>query len=123
MFKKPTYVNKDESRIPPGQTVTDKFPVLTDGPAPNVEKSEWIFEVRYQNELLRSYSWEEFNSLKQETITTDIHCVTRWSKLDTVWNGVYVEDLLNGLIDSYTNDYLLKKKEDFDFTQDELLFD
>ena len=57
-FKKPYKVEKDEDNsVPPGQTVTDKFPVLTDGPAPNVEKSEWIFEVRYQNELLRSYSW------------------------------------------------------------------
>jgi len=107
-FKKPLKVEKDENnRVPPGQTVTDNFPVLTDGPAPDVEKSEWVFEIKYQNELLRSFDWEEFNNLKQETITTDIHCVTRWSKLDTVWNGVYVEDLLDGLIDPKNHKFVM----------------
>ena len=99
-FKKPLKVEKDENnRVPPGQTVTDKFPVLTDGPAPEVNKDEWVFEIKYENELLRSFNWEEFNDIKQETIETDIHCVTRWSKLDTVWTGIYIEDLLDGIID------------------------
>ena len=97
MFKRPLKVNNQDNRVPPGQTVTDKFPVLTDGPAPEVEKSEWVFEIKHENEILRSFNWEEFNNLKQETIETDIHCVTRWSKLDT-FNGVYIEDLLDGLV-------------------------
>ena len=55
-FKKPLKVEKkDGDRVPPGQTVTDKFPVLTDGPAPTVEKSEWVFEIKYENEVLRSF--------------------------------------------------------------------
>ena len=107
-FKKPLKVEKkDGDRVPPGQTVTDKFPVLTDGPAPIVEKSEWVFEVKYENEVLRSFNWEEFNNLKQETIETDIHCVTRWSKLDTVWNGVYIDDLVDGLIDKEKHKFVM----------------
>ena len=107
-FKKPLKVEKkDGDRVPPGQTVTDKFPVLTDGPAPTVEKSEWVFEIKYENEVLRSFNWEEFNNLKQETIETDIHCVTRWSKLDTVWNGVYIDDLVDGLIDKEKHKFIM----------------
>ena len=107
-FKKPLKVEKnDGDRVPPGQTVTDKFPVLTDGPAPTVEKSEWVFEIKYENEVLRSFNWEEFNNLKQETIETDIHCVTRWSKLDTVWNGVYIDELVDGLFDKEKHNFVM----------------
>ena len=56
-FKKPLKVEKNENnRVPPGQTVTDKFPVLTDGPAPEVKKDEWVFEIKYENEILRSFN-------------------------------------------------------------------
>ena len=80
-------------RVPPGQYVTDDFPVLSAGPTPHTALANWTFSITGGGEP-KSWSWEEFRALPTETISTDIHCVTRWSKLDTAWEGVSVDTLL-----------------------------
>jgi DMSO/TMAO reductase YedYZ molybdopterin-dependent catalytic subunit len=87
----------DPARVPPGQYVTLDFPVLSAGPTPRTPLSEWTFEVSGLREGTRSWSWEEFNDLPTETFTVDIHCVTKWSKLDTTWTGVSLDVLLDGV--------------------------
>jgi DMSO/TMAO reductase YedYZ molybdopterin-dependent catalytic subunit len=87
----------DSSRIPPGQHLTTAFPVLSAGPTPHTPLDEWTFTVRGAVDRTVSWTWEEFLALPSRTFTTDIHCVTRWSKLDTVWTGVAVDTLLAGL--------------------------
>jgi DMSO/TMAO reductase YedYZ molybdopterin-dependent catalytic subunit len=86
-------------RLPPGQYSVRNFPVLSAGPTPRTPLEEWSFSVRGAVEPERSWSWEEFRALPSETITKDIHCVTKWSKFDTVWEGVSVDTLLEGLED------------------------
>ena len=84
-------------RVPPGQYLVDDFPVLSAGPTPETPVEEWTFTITGDVDAPRQWSWEEFLALPSETITTDIHCVTRWSKLDTVWEGVSVDTLLEGV--------------------------
>jgi DMSO/TMAO reductase YedYZ molybdopterin-dependent catalytic subunit len=86
----------DASRVPPGQYVTDDFPVLSAGPTPHTPLDEWTFTV-VDGDIRVSWTWKEFQALPRETVTKDIHCVTTWSKLDTVWEGVSVDTLLDGI--------------------------
>ena len=81
-------------RVPPGQYLTRDFPVLSAGPTPHVPLSEWTLSVTGEAEEAKRWTWEEFRALPSETVTCDIHCVTKWSKLDTVWEGVAVDTLL-----------------------------
>jgi DMSO/TMAO reductase YedYZ molybdopterin-dependent catalytic subunit len=81
-------------RLPPGQYETRDFPVLSAGPTPHVPLAKWDFTVRGLGSRLARWSWEEFQALPHEMITKDIHCVTKWSKFDTVWEGVAVDTLL-----------------------------
>src|ERR1041385_2210285 len=83
-------------RVPPGQYVTDDFPVLSAGPTPHTPLDEWTFAIEGGAQPVR-WTWEEFRALPSEAITKDIHCVTKWSKFDTAWEGVSVDVLLNGL--------------------------
>lgn len=83
-----------DDRLPPGQYLTDDFPVLSAGPTPAIRQDEWTFSVRDGDQALRSWTWDEFTALPAEDITVDIHCVTRWSRLDTAWRGVAIDDLL-----------------------------
>jgi DMSO/TMAO reductase YedYZ molybdopterin-dependent catalytic subunit len=85
----------EEGRVPPGQYVTQDFPVLSAGPTPHTPLPEWTFSIRQGGKTLKSWTWQEFRVLAAETVTVDIHCVTRWSKLDTVWRGVSVDTLLD----------------------------
>jgi DMSO/TMAO reductase YedYZ molybdopterin-dependent catalytic subunit len=87
----------DPGRLPPGQYVTADFPVLSAGPTPRLDLDTWAFEVTGATEQPRSWTWEEINALPMETVTRDIHCVTKWSKLDTVWTGVSLDVLLDGI--------------------------
>jgi DMSO/TMAO reductase YedYZ molybdopterin-dependent catalytic subunit len=84
----------DPSRIPPGQYLTHDFPVLSAGPTPHTPLDQWTFSVNGQVDDARSWTWEELNALPSDTFTVDIHCVTKWSKLDTSWTGVSVDTLL-----------------------------
>ena len=81
-------------RLPPGQYETRDFPVLSAGPTPRVQLAKWDFVVQGLGSPMARWSWEEFQALPMETITKDIHCVTKWSKFDTVWSGVSVDTLL-----------------------------
>ncbi len=83
-----------EDRVPPGQYVTNDFPVLSAGPTPHTPLDQWTFSIRQGGDTTRSWNWQEMRALPSETITADIHCVTRWSKLDTQWQGVSVDTLL-----------------------------
>ena len=87
----------DPSRVPPGQYVTRDFPVLSAGPTPHTPLADWSFTIEGEVEKPASWSWEEFLALPSEAIGTDIHCVTKWSKLDTVWTGVSLTVLLAGV--------------------------
>jgi DMSO/TMAO reductase YedYZ molybdopterin-dependent catalytic subunit len=84
----------DPSRVPPGQYVVNAFPVLSAGPTPHTPLDEWSFTIQGAVDEPTSWSWEEFVALPTETFTVDIHCVTKWSKLDTSWTGVSVDTLL-----------------------------
>jgi DMSO/TMAO reductase YedYZ molybdopterin-dependent catalytic subunit len=84
----------DPTRVPPGQYVTRDFPVLSAGPTPHTPLAEWTFEIRGVVAEPRSWSWDELLALPSETPTVDIHCVTKWSKLDTAWRGVSLDTLL-----------------------------
>ena len=84
-----------EGRIPPGQYVTDDFPVLSAGPTPHTPLDQWTFSIRKDGATRRSWTWDEMRALQDETVTADIHCVTRWSKLDTQWQAVSIDTLLD----------------------------
>ena len=83
----------DPGRVPPGQYVTADFPVLSAGPTPRTALRDWSFAIT-GGDAPKSWTWEEFRALPAEPVTADIHCVTRWSKLDTDWQGVSVDTLL-----------------------------
>ncbi|MGA7148154.1 MAG: sulfite oxidase-like oxidoreductase [Microbacterium sp.] len=82
---------ESNQQLPPGQYLTDDFPVLSAGPTPRIDTAEWSFEVRSESSHRVSWSWDEFLALGTEDIATDIHCVTRWSKLGTSWRGVSLD--------------------------------
>lgn len=82
------------NRVPPGQYVTDDFPVLSAGPTPHVQLDQWRFTIEQLGKEIASWSWEEFLRLPAQEFVADIHCVTKWSKLDTHWQGVSIDTLL-----------------------------
>jgi DMSO/TMAO reductase YedYZ molybdopterin-dependent catalytic subunit len=84
-------------RVPPGQYVTPGFPVLSAGPTPRIGLDDWRFEIVGEVDQPRAWSWTEMMALPAEEATVDIHCVTKWSKLDTTWRGVSVDTLLEGV--------------------------
>jgi DMSO/TMAO reductase YedYZ molybdopterin-dependent catalytic subunit len=84
-------------RLPPGQHLVRDFPVLSAGPTPAMAVSRWTFSISGEVDEPRRWTWEEFRALPSQTVTRDIHCVTKWSKLDTVWEGVSVDTLLEGV--------------------------
>ncbi len=84
----------DSGRVPPGQYVTDDFPVLSAGPTPHTPTADWTFSIRKAGETAKSWSWQEMRALPAQEVSADIHCVTRWSKLDTAWQAVSIDTLL-----------------------------
>jgi DMSO/TMAO reductase YedYZ molybdopterin-dependent catalytic subunit len=86
----------EPDRLPPGQYVTDDFPVLSAGPTPRTPLEQWSFSI-VNGEETKRWSWEELNALPSETLTRDIHCVTRWSKFETTWEGVSLDTLLESV--------------------------
>ena len=87
----------DPSRVPPGQYVVEDFPVLSAGPTPRTPVERWSLTVDGAVDAARTWSWDELRALPAETFTTDIHCVTKWSKLGTTWTGVSLDTLLDGV--------------------------
>ncbi|MFP5487699.1 MAG: molybdopterin-dependent oxidoreductase [Acidimicrobiia bacterium] len=84
----------DPDRLPPGQYVTDRFPVLHLGPVPSWEPSTWTLEIGGDAVAACSLTWSDFRDLPVTELVADIHCVTKWSKFDVVWRGVTLDDLL-----------------------------
>ena len=82
-------------RLPPGQYETRDFPVLSAGPTPRTPLATWDFTIKGVNDRSVKWTWDELGALKHETPTVDIHCVTKWSKFDTRWEGISVDTLLN----------------------------
>ena len=85
---------RSEGRLPPGQSLTQKFPVLHYGPVPRFTPATWNFRAWGEIEEELFLNWEQFNQLPRTKILMDIHCVTRWSKFDTEWEGVALRSLL-----------------------------
>jgi DMSO/TMAO reductase YedYZ molybdopterin-dependent catalytic subunit len=81
-------------RLPPGQYLVEDFPVLSAGPTPDVRLEEWRFTIRSETGSDHSWSWAGLLALPAETPVVDIHCVTKWSKLDTRWSGVSIDTLM-----------------------------
>ncbi|WP_422774752.1 molybdopterin-dependent oxidoreductase [Plantactinospora sp. WMMC1484] len=86
-----------EPNLPPGQYLTEDFPVLSAGPTPRVPLAEWEFVITTETGDEHRWSWDEMWALPNETPTVDIHCVTHWSKLGTNWQGVSLDTLLDGV--------------------------
>jgi DMSO/TMAO reductase YedYZ molybdopterin-dependent catalytic subunit len=84
-------------KLPPGQYETQGFPVLSAGPTPRIPLDRWQFTIATEQGKTHSWSWPQFLSLPQEEVRVDIHCVTKWSKFDTVWQGVAVDTLLRNV--------------------------
>ena len=82
-------------RVPPGQYVTGDFPVLSAGPTPRIPLDQWRFVIEQTGREVAAWSWEQFLQLPAQQFRVDIHCVTKWTKLDTSWEGVSVDTLLD----------------------------
>ncbi|HEY7583222.1 MAG TPA: sulfite oxidase-like oxidoreductase [Acidimicrobiia bacterium] len=96
-FKGRRQVEAVSDRVPPGQYVTDDFPVLSAGPTPLILTENWRFTLTTEDDEEFTWTWDEFQRLPPEQVTVDIHCVTKWSKLDTRWEGVSIDTLLDGV--------------------------
>ena len=88
---------QEAGRLPPGQALTVKFPVLHYGSVPFFDEEAWRFRIRGNVSREMEITWQAFNDLPKVQVTMDLHCVTKWSKFDTTWEGVYVRDLLSAL--------------------------
>jgi DMSO/TMAO reductase YedYZ molybdopterin-dependent catalytic subunit len=86
--------SEPSGRVPPGQYLTDGFPVLSAGPTPRMALDRWSFSLTHGDQTLAAWNWQEFLALPHTEVTVDIHCVTKWSKLDTMWEGITVDSLL-----------------------------
>lgn len=84
----------DPSRLPPGQYLTERFPVLHVGDVPVYAPGQWSLRIFGLTEREVTLDFEQLTALQSHSVTTDIHCVTKWSKFDTVWRGVRVRDVL-----------------------------
>jgi DMSO/TMAO reductase YedYZ molybdopterin-dependent catalytic subunit len=87
-------------KLPPGQHETQGFPVLSAGPTPRIPLDRWQLTITTEHAKTHAWSWPQFLGLPQEEVRADIHCVTKWSKFDTLWRGVAVDTLL-GSVDNY----------------------
>ncbi|WIA98392.1 molybdopterin-dependent oxidoreductase [Curtobacterium sp. MCBA15_004] len=84
--------DRDDARIPPGQTLVGDWPVLSAGATPDVAPADWTFSIRTESGQ-RTWTWDEVRALGVEDVTVDIHCVTHWTKLDMAWRGVPLDRL------------------------------
>ncbi|WP_213814220.1 sulfite oxidase-like oxidoreductase [Glaciihabitans sp. dw_435] len=83
--------------LPPGQYLAEDFPVLSAGPTPDIDTADWSFRVQTESGKQYTWSWDEMQALGLEEIHTDIHCVTRWSKLGTSWRGISLDKIFAGI--------------------------
>jgi DMSO/TMAO reductase YedYZ molybdopterin-dependent catalytic subunit len=108
---------RSQGRLPPGQSLTNKFPVLHYGPVPSFKPQSWDFKVWGEVEQPLTLDWEAFNRLPRAKVTMDIHCVTTWSKFDTLWEGVSVRQLVDaGLIKLRPEAHYVVQHAEYGFT-------
>ncbi len=106
-----------EGRLPPGQSLTQKFPVLQYGPVPSFNPATWDFRIWGEVEQPIVWSWGEFCQLPRTEVTMDVHCVTRWSKFDTRWEGVSLRTLIeNGYIKLKPTAHYVIQHAEYGFT-------
>jgi DMSO/TMAO reductase YedYZ molybdopterin-dependent catalytic subunit len=106
-----------EGRLPPGQSLTLKFPVLHYGQIPAVDLESWKLRIWGEVEKEVVFTWNEFQKLPKTRIVMDIHCVTRWSKFDTVWEGVSLRTLIDeGILNLTKNAHYVLQHAEHDFT-------
>jgi DMSO/TMAO reductase YedYZ molybdopterin-dependent catalytic subunit len=98
-------------RLPPGQYETRDFPVLSAGPTPQTSLASWDFTLRGADGRTARWTWDEFVALPRASITTDIHCVTKWSKFGTVWEGISIDTVIAAAADKgvTTSAYVMAK--------------
>jgi len=88
----------DDGRLPPGQYLERGFPILQATPTPAVDTRKWQFTITTEDgTTARRWDWDEFTALPAERLTKDIHCVTKWTKLDSAWRGISLDTLLDGV--------------------------
>ncbi|MGK9148230.1 sulfite oxidase-like oxidoreductase [Plantibacter flavus] len=92
---------EQDDRLPPGQFLTEDFPVLSAGPTPRIDTAEWEFQIRTETGETHRWDWAALQALQADDITRDIHCVTRWTKLETSWQGVSLDTLFADVESSY----------------------
>jgi DMSO/TMAO reductase YedYZ molybdopterin-dependent catalytic subunit len=108
---------RQEGRLPPNQVVTVKFPVLHYGSIPNFNSASWDFKIWGEVFENKRWSWDEFNQLPRTAIKMDIHCVTGWSKFDTLWEGVSVKRLVEAQVIKIKPDvHFVLQHAEFGFT-------
>jgi DMSO/TMAO reductase YedYZ molybdopterin-dependent catalytic subunit len=108
---------RSEGRMPPGQSLTNRFPVLHYGAVPRFNPATWDFRVTGEVETPLRLTWDEFQQLPRTKITMDIHCVTKWSKFDTPWEGVSMRTLMEkGLVTLKPTAHHVLQIAEFDFT-------
>jgi DMSO/TMAO reductase YedYZ molybdopterin-dependent catalytic subunit len=106
-----------EGRLPPGQSLTQKFPVLHYGPVPRFNPAAWDLRIWGEVEEEVRWTWDEFLKLPRTTLMMDIHCVTRWSKFETTWEGVSVRTLVDqGLIKLKPSARFVMQHAEYGFT-------
>ncbi len=104
-------------RMPPGQSLTNRFPVLHYGPVPTFNPATWSFRAWGEVEKPFELNWAEFNALPRTKLVMDIHCVTKWSKFDTAWEGVSVRTLLEaGLLKLKPTAHYVMQHAEYGFT-------
>jgi DMSO/TMAO reductase YedYZ molybdopterin-dependent catalytic subunit len=99
-FISPGFVGRrrgSDDRLPPGQYLAHDFPVLSAGPTPKLSTERWEFTVTTETGEVHAWTWAQLLALPAENFTVDIHCVTKWTKLDTGWRGVAIDTLLQGI--------------------------
>ena len=108
---------RNENRLPPGQSLTLKFPVLHYGPIPPFTPATWDLRVWGEVEEEKKWTWDEFLQLPRTQVTMDIHCVTRWSKADTLWEGVSLKTLIDeGFIKPKSNATHIMQHAEYGYT-------
>lgn len=121
---------KQEGRLPPGQSLTLKWPVLHYGSVPRFDPERWDFRAYGAVEVPVRWTWTEFNALPQTKRTSDFHCVTRWSRFNNIWEGVAFREILSRLnLKPGTSHVLVHAKQGFtanvplaDLDREEVLF-
>jgi DMSO/TMAO reductase YedYZ molybdopterin-dependent catalytic subunit len=89
--------NESARQLPPGQYLTADFPVLQAGPTPRIDLDDWRLTIRDEHGAQHKWTWAQLKLLPSQRLTVDIHCVTKWSKLDTKWEGVSLDTLLESV--------------------------